>query len=197
MTEGRTVLLVDDDQSFRRVMQYQLHEDGYRVLPAADVASALQYFKTETIDVVMTDVKMPGASGMELLARVKAMKPELPVLMLTAHGTIGAAVEAMKCGACDYLTKPFTREQLRIALGKTLDVAALKRENRLLREAMAERLSFANMVAESRAMQHVTEIAVARGADRHHAYSSKVKAAPARSSSRRRFISIASARTAR
>jgi DNA-binding NtrC family response regulator len=159
MTEGQTVLLVDDDQSFRRVMQYQLHEDGYRVLPAADVASALQYFTTETIDVVMTDVKMPGASGMELLARLKAMKPDLPVLMLTAHGTIGAAVEAMKCGAFDYLTKPFTREQLRIALGKTLDVAALKRENRLLREAMAERLSFANMVAESRAMQHVTEIA--------------------------------------
>jgi DNA-binding NtrC family response regulator len=159
MTASRTVLLVDDDQSFRRVMQYQLQEDGYRVLTAADIASALQYFKTDAIDVVMTDVKMPGGDGMELLARLKATQPDLPVVMLTAHGTIGAAVEAMKCGAFDYLTKPFTREQLRVALAKTLDVAALKRENRRLREVVAERLSFTNMIAGSRAMQSVTEIA--------------------------------------
>jgi DNA-binding NtrC family response regulator len=159
MTEPRTVLLVDDDQSFRRVMQYQLREDGYRVLAAADLASALQHFHAEAIDVVVTDVKMPGGDGMDLLARLKAAQPDLPVVMLTAHGTISAAVEAMKCGAFDYLTKPFSREQLRIALGKTLDVAALKRENRRLREVVAERLSFANMIAESRAMRHVTEMA--------------------------------------
>jgi DNA-binding NtrC family response regulator len=159
MTESRTVLLVDDDQSFRRVMQYQLREDGYRVLAAADLASALQHFQAEAIDVVVTDVKMPGGDGMDLLARLKALAPDLPVVMLTAHGTIGAAVEAMKCGAFDYLTKPFSREQLRIALGKTLDVAALKRENRRLREVVAERLSFANMIAESRSMRHVTEMA--------------------------------------
>jgi two-component system NtrC family response regulator len=79
--------------------------------------------------------------------------------MLTAHGTIGAAVEAMKSGAFDYITKPFTREQLRMALGKTLDVAALKRENRRLREVVAERFSFTNMIADSRAMHSVTEIA--------------------------------------
>jgi DNA-binding NtrC family response regulator len=159
MSEPRTVLLVDDDPSFRRVMEYQLHEDGYRVLTAADMASALQQFKTETIDVVLTDVKMPGGDGMELLARVNAMRPDLPVLMLTAHGTIGAAVEAMKGGAFDYLTKPFTREQLRLVLGKTLDVAALKRENRRLREVVAERFSFDNMIAASRAMHSVTDIA--------------------------------------
>jgi DNA-binding NtrC family response regulator len=159
MSAPRTVLLVDDDQSFRRVMQYQLQEDGYRVLAAADIASALQYFRTDAIDVVMTDVKMPGGDGMDLLARLKATQPDLPVVMLTAHGTIGAAVEAMKGGAFDYLTKPFTREQLRLALGKTLDVAALKRENRRLREVVAERFSFASMIAQSRAMHQVTEIA--------------------------------------
>jgi DNA-binding NtrC family response regulator len=159
MTASRTVLLVDDDATFRRVIEYQLVEDGYRVVTAADIASALQKFTTETIDVVMTDVKMPGGDGMELLNRLNALQPDLPVVMLTAHGTIGAAVEAMKCGAFDYITKPFTREQLRVALGKTLDVAALKRENRRLREVVAERLSFANMIAESRAMRSVTEIA--------------------------------------
>jgi DNA-binding NtrC family response regulator len=114
----------------------------------------------------MTDVKMPGGDGMELLARLKAIQPDLPILMLTAHGTIGAAVEAMKLGAADYLTKPFTRDQLRIALGKTLDVVALKRENRRLREVVAERFSFASMVAGSRAMRSVMAVA-ARVAQTH------------------------------
>ena len=159
MTGSRTVLLVDDDQSFRRVIEYQLHEDGYRVLTAATISSALQQFKAETVDVVMTDVKMPGGDGMELLARLQSMQPDLPVVMLTAHGSIGSAVEAIKKGAFDYLTKPFTRDQLRLALDKTLDVAALKRENRQLREVMAERFSFEGMIAGSRAMQGVIEIA--------------------------------------
>jgi len=159
MTEGRTVLVVDDDQNFRRVMEYQLREDGYRVLTASTAAAALQQFGGDAIDVVMTDVRMPGVDGMELLARIKSMQPDLPVVMLTAHGSISAAVDAMKSGAFDYLTKPFTRDQLRVALRKTLDVAALKRENRRLREVVAERFSFENMVAGSRAMQTVIDIA--------------------------------------
>src|SRR5215471_6969580 len=159
MTQTRTVLVVDDDQTFRRVIEYQLHEDGYRVLTAANASSAIQQFRVEPVDVVMTDVRMPGEDGMALLARLKTMQPDLPVVMLTAHGTIGAAVEAMKSGAADYLTKPFTREQLRIALAKTLDLAALKRENKNLREAVAERFSFTGMIAESRAMNDAIEIA--------------------------------------
>jgi two-component system NtrC family response regulator len=159
MTDPRTVLLVDDDPSFRRVVEYQLHEDGYRVLTAPNAASALQRFQTEQVDVVLTDVKMPESDGMELLARLKILRPDLPVVMLTAHGTIGSAVDAMKLGAFDYLTKPFTREQLRVILGRTLDVAALKQENRRLREVVAERFSFANMIAGSRAMHDVTDLA--------------------------------------
>jgi two-component system NtrC family response regulator len=159
MTESRTVLVVDDDQSFRRVLEYQLHEDGHRVLTAASVVAAFEQFETGPIDVVLTDVKMPGRDGMELLARVKALHPDLPVIMLTAHGTIGAAVEAMKSGAVDYLTKPFSREQLRMAVGRTLDLAALRRENRHLREVVAERFSFAGMIAESRPMHHAIEVA--------------------------------------
>ena len=85
--------------------------------------------------------------------------PISPSIMLTAHGTIGSAVDAMKLGAFDYLTKPFTREQMRMTLRKTLDVAALKQENRYLREVVAERFSFANMIAGSRAMHDVTDLA--------------------------------------
>jgi two-component system NtrC family response regulator len=102
---------------------------------------------------------MPGTDGMDLLARLKILQPDLPVVMLTAHGTIGSAVDAMKLGAFDYLTKPFTREQLRVVLARTLDVAALKQENRRLREVVAERFSFANMVAGSHAMHTVTDLA--------------------------------------
>lgn len=159
MSDCRTVLLVDDDPSFRRVIEYQLREDGYRVLSAPNATSALQQFQAEPVDVVLTDVKMPGSDGMDLLARLKILRPDLPVVVLTAHGTIGSAVEAMKLGAFDYLTKPFTREQLRVILSKTLDVAALKQENRRLREVVAERFSFANMIAGSRAMHDVTDLA--------------------------------------
>jgi DNA-binding NtrC family response regulator len=159
MTEIRTVLLVDDDHTFRRVMEYQLREDGYHVLTAPNMAAALREFNTERVDVVMTDVRMPGGDGLELLARLKAMQPDLPVLLLTAHGTIGSAVEAIEGGASDYLTKPFSHDQLRVALGKTFDVAALKRENRRLREVVAERFSLVGLIAESRAMRGVIEMA--------------------------------------
>jgi two-component system, NtrC family, response regulator len=159
MTDRRAVLLVDDDPSFRRVLEYQLQEDGYRVITAANAASALQQFQADAIDLVLTDVKMPQADGIELLSRLKSLKPDLPVVVLTAHGTIGSAVDAMKLGAFDYLTKPFTREQLRLVLEKSFDVAALKQENRRLREVVQDRFSFEHMIAASRAMHDVTDLA--------------------------------------
>ena len=159
MTDTRTLLLVDDDPSFRRVVEYQLQEQGYRVLAAPSAAEALQRFQAEEVDVVLTDVKMPVSTGMELLARLKALRADVPVIVLTAHGTIGSAVDAMKLGAFDYLTKPFTREQLRMVVEKSLDIAALKQENRRLREVVAERFSFENMIAGSRAMHNVTDLA--------------------------------------
>ena len=155
----KTVLLIDDDESLRRVVEYNLHEEGYRVLTAADGISGLETFHAEAVDLVLTDVRMPEMDGLELLTRVNAMQPDLPVIMLTAHGTINSAVEAMKLGAFDYLTKPFHREQLKAAVRKALEVAALTSENRYLRQIVAERFSFANMIAGSRAMRAVTETA--------------------------------------
>lgn len=159
MTEAPAILIIDDDASLRRVLEYNLREDGFRVVTAQAGAEALERCRTERVDLVVTDIRMPEMSGLELLTRLKAIEPELPVIVLTAHGTIDSAVEAMKLGAADYLTKPFNREQLKAAVRKTLNVAALKRENLHLRQMVAERFSFANMIAGSRAMRAVTEMA--------------------------------------
>lgn len=165
MTEPKTILVVDDDESLRRVVEYNLGEEGYRVVTAADGAAGLRAFQEGSVDLVVTDVRMPDMDGLELLTRIKAMQPDMPVVVLTAHGTINSAVEAMRLGAFDYLTKPFNRDQLKAAVRKALEVAALTSENRQLRQVVAERFSFASMIAGSRAMRAVTETAarVAQG----------------------------------
>ncbi|MBY0497336.1 MAG: sigma-54 dependent transcriptional regulator [Cyanobacteria bacterium] len=140
-------------------VEYNLHEEGHRVLTAVDGAAGWHTFQAETIDLVLSDVRMPEMDGIEVLTRIKAMQPDVPVIMLTAHGTINSAVEAMKLGAFDYLTKPFNREQLKAAVRKAFEVAALTTENRYLCEVVADRFSFANMIAGSRAMRAVTETA--------------------------------------
>ena len=159
MTDQKTVLVIDDDESLRRVVEYNLREDGYGVLTAADGRIGLERFHESAVDLVLTDVRMPEMSGLEVLARVKAMQPDLPVIVLTAHGTIDAAVEAMKGGAFDYLTKPFSRDQLQASVRKALELGALASENRHLRQIVRERFSFASMIAGSRAMRAVTDTA--------------------------------------
>ena len=159
MTDTQTVLVIDDDESLRRVMEFHLQEEGYGVVTAVDGRAGLERFQAGPVDLVVTDIRMPEMDGMELLARVKAMQPDVPVVILTAHGTIDSAVEAMKLGATDYLTKPFSREQFKAAVRKALEVGALRTENRRLREVVAERFSFASMIAGSRAMRGVTDMA--------------------------------------
>ena len=165
MSDAKTILLIDDDDSLRRVVEYNLSEEGHHVVTAADGTAGLQAFQSHPIDLVLTDIRMPEMDGLELLTRLKAIQADLPVIILTAHGTIDSAVEAMKLGAFDYLTKPFNREQLKAAVRKAFDVAALTKENRHLRQVVAERFSFASMIAGSRAMRAVTETAarVAQG----------------------------------
>jgi DNA-binding NtrC family response regulator len=159
MSSRQTVLLIDDDDSLRRVAQYMLNEDGYEVLTAGDGVEGFDCFQRHAVDLVLTDVRMPDMDGVDLLARLKAVQPDLPVILITAHGSIASAVEAMKLGAFDYLTKPFDRERLRGTVRKALDMAALASENRQLRQIIAERFSFASMIAGSRAMRAVTDTA--------------------------------------
>ena len=104
MSDPKTVLLIDDDDSLRRVVEYNLQEEGYGVVTAADGTTGLQAFQAQAIDLVLTDIRMPEMDGLELLTRLKAMHADLPVIILTAHGTIDSAVEAIKLGAFDFLT---------------------------------------------------------------------------------------------
>ncbi len=159
MTKANTILVIDDDESLRRVVEYNLREEGYEVLTAADGTSGLQLFQANDVDLILTDIRMPEMDGFELLTRLKTMQPDLPVIVFTAFGTINAAVDAMKVGAFDYLIKPVPRDQLRAAVRKALEVADLRTENRHLRAVVAERFSFASMIAGSRAMRSVTDLA--------------------------------------
>src|SRR6188472_2216203 len=120
LLEGKQVLVVDDEPNLRRVLSAQLSRDGYDVHTAEDGAQALAVLAEHHIDLVITDLKMPGVDGMELLRQSLKLDSELPVVMITAHGTVDNAVEALKLGAFDYLTKPFDQAEVRAIVRKAL-----------------------------------------------------------------------------
>lgn len=148
-----SVLFADDEDSFRRVHEYQLQQAGYRVTGVADGGAALDAFREGLHDLVVTDIRMPGLDGLELLARLRAISPGTPVVVVTGHGTIETAVEAMKQGAFDFLTKPFPGDQLRLTLERALEFSRLQRENRELRRAVERRFAFDNIVGSSSSMK--------------------------------------------
>lgn len=151
------VLLADDDESFRRVQEYHLTQAGYSVTSCSDGDAALDSFREKLQDVVITDIRMPGLDGLELMARLKAISAETPVVIVTGHGTIEAAVEAMRQGAFDFLTKPFPRDRLRLTLSRALEMVHLQQENRELRRAVQSRFSFENLIGSSASMKTLYE----------------------------------------
>jgi DNA-binding NtrC family response regulator len=133
------VLVVDDEESQRTVLAGFLRKRGYDVVIAASADDALAAAATHHVDVVVTDVRMPGLSGVDLLDELRRRNPEVPVVLITAFGTVATAVDAMKRGAADYLTKPIDLGELELVLGRTLERRALESENRELRQALATR----------------------------------------------------------
>jgi DNA-binding NtrC family response regulator len=121
------ILIVDDESNVRKVLGALLEQGGHQTTPAGNATQALDLVRAQDPDLVLTDLQMPGMDGMELLATLRADFPEIPVVMLTAHGSIEAAVEAMKLGAFDFMTKPFDREQVLEVIGKALGQAARRR----------------------------------------------------------------------
>jgi two-component system, NtrC family, response regulator len=155
----KRILVADDDESLRRVTQMQLEEFGYEVATAADGPSALALLPEIRPALVITDLKMPGMSGLELLKQVRARHPETAVIMLTAFGTIETAVEAMRAGAYDYLTKPIDHEQLHLVVNRAMERQHLVEEVRNLRATLDEKYGFDNIIGHSKVLLRVLNMA--------------------------------------
>ncbi len=152
------ILVVDDDASLRRVLEYNLSEEGYVVETAGDGGEALEKLGREAFALVVTDIKMPGMDGMDLLKRIKADAPDTQVIVITAFGTIEMAVEAMKSGAFEYILKPFNRDELKLAVKKALRYGSLERENERLTKEVSKRFGFENLIGDSPAMGKVLSL---------------------------------------
>ncbi len=155
MTQRTQVVVVDDEERMRTLVSKVLGKHGYAVRTAADGASALHLLEEEPADLVLTDVKMPGMDGLELLRAVRETLPEAAVILMTAFGSIDAAVQAMREGAYDYISKPFKIEELLVICEKALEQRHLKREVQALRQEIGGRYQFGNLTGKSPAMQEV------------------------------------------
>jgi len=152
------ILVVDDELSMREFLSILLEREGYDVSVAGSAVDALRLMESALFDLVLSDVNMPGLSGIELLARIKEKSPETAVLMLTAFSTAEQAVEAMKLGAYDYLCKPFKNDELKQLIKNALEKQGLKRENRLLKKDAGERDSFCGIIGKSRKMRELFDM---------------------------------------
>ncbi len=157
--EVASILLVDDNESQRQVIAFWLAEEHYEIITASAVDAAIELLGQREFDLVVTDVKMPGASGMELLAWLREHSPSMPVIVMTAYGTVSDAVSAIKLGAFDYLLKPVSEEALKVIVRKAIQYGRLVEENRTLR-AYAKRASqFENIIGHSKKMTELFELA--------------------------------------
>ena len=152
------ILVVDDEQSLREVLSIMLKRAGYAVTAVSDGEEAIEQLQKEIFDLVITDLRMPKVDGMEVLRAVKSASPETVVLIITAFATADSAVEAMKQGAYDYLTKPFQVDEVQLIIRNALEKRRLTTENILLKREMASQSSFAQLVGQSEAMQKVFDV---------------------------------------
>ena len=156
MRRGR-ILVVEDDDTLRRVTQMQLEKKGYSTTVAGDALEALKILESEYQDLVLSDLHLPGMSGLELLKRVRAKYPETEVVMITAFGTVVTAVEAMKFGAYDYVTKPIHLYELSALVDRVFERVQLIEEIHLLRKNLDEKYGFDNVIGRSKAFLYVLD----------------------------------------
>ena len=152
------VLVVDDERKMRRVLQILIEQMGLESVAVDSAEAALSHFDGEKIDLVLTDLRLPGLSGVELLGRIRAFDADVPVIVLTAHGTIATAVEAMKQGAFDYVLKPFDVQAVEQIIRNALDMRRYRTENRFLKAQAGTASAFENLIGTTPAMCAVYEL---------------------------------------
>ena len=153
----KTLLLVDDDTAHRTMLRAHLGSDGYTIIEAEDGDIAVHLVKDRAIDLVLLDLKMKRMGGMEALAGIHEHKPQLPVIIITAFSSVENAVEAMKEGAFDYVTKPVDSEALSMTVQRALDYKELQQENASLKQRLDEKFDMGNMIGSSQPMQELAE----------------------------------------
>jgi two-component system, NtrC family, response regulator AtoC len=150
-----SILVVEDEPKLRRLLELQLADEGFRARTAESAEAGLTLANQEPFDLVVSDFKLPGMTGLEFLQALKRVNANLPVVIMTAYGTVESAVDAMKAGASDYVLKPFSLAELVLVIRKELAARELREENRALREALGQRYQYKNVVAQSERMQAV------------------------------------------
>jgi len=146
------ILVVDDEKSILDLLKVVFEKEGWRVKACLSAPKALEFIDKEDFDLLLCDIKMPQTSGMEILKHVQERKPDIPVIMMTAYGSIRQSVEALKIGALDYVVKPFEIDELKIVVAHGLEQRKLKQENILLKRVLKKKYGFENMVGKSKKM---------------------------------------------
>jgi DNA-binding NtrC family response regulator len=154
-TQPRTVLVVDDDRAMREMLASLCKEHGLAVHEASSAQEALDVARDVDFDAVLSDIRMPGKTGIELVGELKAIRPDTPVVLMTAFGTIDSAVEAMRAGAYDYITKPFEPDDVLLTLERSLERRALEEENRRLRRAVDQTSRLGDLIGTSPSMREI------------------------------------------
>ncbi|HEY0050603.1 MAG TPA: response regulator, partial [Pyrinomonadaceae bacterium] len=149
------ILIADDDDSLRRVLEFQLQEAGYTVLTAENGAQALEVFSSRAVDCLVTDWRMPQLSGAELIQRAGVINSETPIIVITAFGDVETAVQAMRGGAFDFITKPFNRQAILLTIEKALKYGQVFAENRRLRRLVHDDFRLESVIGSSEKMRQV------------------------------------------
>jgi two-component system response regulator HydG len=157
MKDKCKVLVVDDDSAHRTMLRTLISGWGYAVSEADDGAAAIESVKAASFDLVLMDVRMVKVSGLEALEKIKSYNPAIPVIIMTAYSSVETAVEALKQGAHDYLTKPLDFDKLRLTLERAMEHIRLKEENRMLRESLGRQFDSQNIIGKSPAMIRLLE----------------------------------------
>jgi len=152
MSEKPRILVVDDEESHRIMLRAVLKDEGYEVAEAADGSEAVRAVEQEPFDLILLDVRMKTMDGIEALNEIRKISPLIPVLIMTAYASVKTAVEALKAGAFDYLTKPLDIEELKILIEKALELYHLREENLTLKERLGDRFDFSKIIGKSRKM---------------------------------------------